>query len=76
VGHSSQVVLLSPEQVGGLVLCLGLYGILSLFCQNMLDDVLLYDWMLQKAPFADGPHSRGSLYLYSFIIIIIIILIT
>jgi hypothetical protein len=58
VGHAS------PEQMDGLVLCLGLSGILSLFCQNKLDDVSLCGWMLQRTPFADGPHSRVSLNIY------------
>jgi hypothetical protein len=48
MGHLSPVVLSSLEQVGGLVLCLGLYGILSLFCQNKLDDVLHFASPLAK----------------------------
>jgi hypothetical protein len=40
--------------------CLGLYGVWSLFCQNKLDDVSLYGWMLQKAPFTDRPYGKGS----------------
>jgi hypothetical protein len=43
-----------------LVVCLGLFGDLSLFCQNKLSDVSLCSWMLQNIPFADGPHGRGS----------------
>ena len=42
-----------------LVLCLGLFDVLSLFCQNKLGDVLSYGWMLQKTHFADGPHGRA-----------------
>jgi hypothetical protein len=38
-----------------------LYGVLSLFCQNKLDDVSPYNWMMQKTSFIDGPYSRGSL---------------
>jgi hypothetical protein len=51
----------------GLVLCLGLSGVLSLFYQNKLDDVSLYGWMLQKGSFVDVPDVRGSLI--SFIIV-------
>jgi hypothetical protein len=42
------------------VLCFGLFSVLSLFCQNKLGDVSPCGWMLQKTPFADGPHGRGS----------------
>jgi hypothetical protein len=54
LGLPSPVV--SPEVVAWL------YGVLSLFCQNKLDDVSSYSWMLQKTSFADGPYSRGSLF--------------
>jgi hypothetical protein len=47
----------------GLVICLGLSGVLSLFYQNKLDDVSLYGWMQQKGSFADVPDVRGSLCL-------------
>jgi hypothetical protein len=43
---SSLVVSSSPEHVGCLVLCLGLSGVLNLFCQNKLNDVSPYGWML------------------------------
>ena len=43
-----------------LVLCLDIFGVLSLFCQNKLGDVLPYGWMLQKTHFADEPLGRGS----------------
>jgi hypothetical protein len=33
---------------------------LSLFYQNKFDYVSPSGWMLQKAPFADGLHLRGS----------------
>jgi hypothetical protein len=46
----------SPEVVAWL------FGVLSLFCQNKLDDVSPCRWMLQKTSFADGPHGRGSLF--------------
>jgi hypothetical protein len=54
---------ITPEKMG-LVLCLGLSSVLSLFYQNKLDDVSLYDWMLQKRSFADVPDVRGSLCLF------------
>jgi hypothetical protein len=53
-------------------LLFGLFGDLSLFCQNKLGDVSPCDWMLQKTPFADGSHGRGSLIIIIIIIIIII----
>jgi hypothetical protein len=57
VGQPSSMSLLVDhvltEQMGGLVLCLGLSGVLSLFYQNKLDDVSLCGWMLQKTPFAN-----------------------
>jgi hypothetical protein len=58
----SPEVLLLPEQMGCWVLCVGVSGVLSLFGQNKLVDVSLFGWMPQKTPFADGLHSRGSLY--------------
>jgi hypothetical protein len=75
VGHASLVVSSLPEEVGSLVLCLGLSSVLSLFCQNKLSDVSLYGWMLQKTSFADGPHGRGSQFkLLSFYLLQIVII--
>ena len=59
MGHVSPVVS-SPEEVGGLVLCLGLSGVLSLFCQNKFGDMSLCGWMLQNIPFTDGLQGRSS----------------
>jgi hypothetical protein len=44
-----------------LVVCLGLFGDLSLFCQNKLNDVSSCSWMLQKTHFTDEPNGRGFL---------------
>jgi hypothetical protein len=46
--------------VDGLILCLGLSGVLSLFCQNKLGVVSPCGWMLQNGHFADGPDPMGS----------------
>jgi hypothetical protein len=43
-----------------LVVYLGLFGDLSIFCQNKLGDVSPCGWMLQKTTFANGRHGRGS----------------
>jgi hypothetical protein len=43
------------------VVCLSLFGDLSLFCQNKLSDVSPCGWMLQKTPFYIWTHGRGSL---------------
>jgi hypothetical protein len=61
VGHALPVVS-SPEEVGGLVLCLGLSGILSLFCQNKLGDVSLCGWMLQNTLFAMDRMIEALIY--------------
>jgi hypothetical protein len=47
-----------------LVVCVGLFGDLSLFCQNKLSDVSPCGWMLQKTHFADGPHGRDSFFFF------------
>jgi hypothetical protein len=43
-----------------LVVCLGLFGDLSLFCQNKFGDMSPCGWMLQKTSFTDGSHGRDS----------------
>jgi hypothetical protein len=43
---SSPVVLSSSEKVDGLVVCLSVSGVLSLFYQNKLGDVSPCGWML------------------------------
>jgi hypothetical protein len=62
VGYVSPVVWTLPEQVGGLVFVRVYLVFLSLFYQNKLDYVSPCSWMLQKTPFADGLHPRGSLF--------------
>jgi hypothetical protein len=75
VGHASPVISSLSEEVGGLVLCLGLSGVLSLFCQNKLGDVSPCGWMLQKTSFVDGPHGKGSPFkLLSFYLLQIVII--
>jgi hypothetical protein len=65
---SSPVVSSSLEHVGCLVLCLGLSGVLNLFCQNKLKDVSPCGWMLQKGYFAYGLYPRSSHLIMVFII--------